>query len=100
MIFRQLSQRLVNPPLFSLTFNVSNGPPTAIDCTVPHMNITSNNFMVHILNASNSTTQVSMILNTRQPGIYQCTVSNDRVIQGTIDDITATNGTSSLFISG
>ena len=28
------TSRLFTPPIFSLSFNVSNGPPTRVDCTV------------------------------------------------------------------
>ena len=43
---------------------------------------------------------VTVTVRTREGGNYQCTVSNARVQDGTINGITATEGGSLLTISG
>ena len=53
-----------------------------------------------IVNGPGSVTRVTVTVRLREAGNYQCTVSNDRVTDGTINDVTAVNSTSSLNISG
>ena len=105
MQFSLLStSRLATPPVFSLSFNVSDGPPTFVDCTVNGVNI----FPLFpklsrvIVNGTESITRVT-ITNLTEAGNYQCTVFNARVIAGTIGGatgVTAISSTSSLSISG
>ena len=52
-----------------------------------------------IVNGPGSVTRVT-VTNLREAGNYQCTVSNDRVTNGTINNVTAVTSTSSLNISG
>ena len=87
--------------VFSLSFNVSNGSPTIINCTVNEVDI----FPILpklsrvIVNGTGSITRVT-VTNLTEAGNYQCNVSNDRVTAGTINGVTAVSSTSSLNVSG
>ena len=102
MQFSLLStSRLATPPVFSLSFNVSDGPPTTVSCTLNGVYI----FPVIpklsrvIVNGTGSITRVT-VTNLTEAGNYQCTVSNDRVTAGTVNGVTAVSSTSSLSVSG
>ena len=102
MQFSLLStSRLATPPVFSLSFNVSNGPPTTVSCTVNGVEI----FPIFpklsrvIVDGTGSITRVT-VTNLTEAGNYQCTVSNARVTAGTINGVTAVSSTSSLIVSG
>ena len=98
MKFSLISTRDANPPVFTLTFNVSNGPPTNVTCTDGSnpFTIASGDLSRVIVNGPGSVTQVTVTVRTRQAGTYQCTVSNARVDAGTIDSVipTSSNSTS------
>ena len=99
MQFSLLStSRLATPPAFSLSFNVSDGPPTTVSCTVNGNGISSVLSRV-IVNGTESATRVT-VTNLTEAGNYQCTVSNDRVTAGTIGGVIANSSTSSLSVSG
>uniref|UniRef100_A0A1X7TV47 Protein-tyrosine-phosphatase n=1 Tax=Amphimedon queenslandica TaxID=400682 RepID=A0A1X7TV47_AMPQE len=99
MQFSLLStSRLDTPPVFSLSFNVSDGPPTTVSCSVNGNGISTKLSRV-ILNGPGSYTRVTVTVRLRKAGNYQCTVSNDRVTDGTISNVTAINGTTSLNVS-
>ena len=53
-----------------------------------------------IVNGPGSVTRVTVTVRLREAGNYQCTVSNDRVTNGTVNRVTAVDSTSSLNISG
>ena len=99
MKFTLISARDSDPPVFALTFNVTDGPPTDVTCMIDLNSINCDLFR-SVLNGSGSVTQVTVTLKTRQAGTYQCTVSNARVDAGTIGSVTAMNSTSTLFIQG
>ena len=91
-------------PAFSLSFNVSDGPPTVVECTVNGVDI----FPILpklsrvIVNGTGSITRVT-VTNLTEAGNYQCTVSNDRVTNGPISGKTgptAVISTTSMDISG
>ena len=103
MQFSLLStSRLATPPVFSLSFNVSDGPPTTVSCTV---NAEVDIFPIFsklshvIVNGTGSITRVT-VTSLTEAGNYQCTVSNARVTDGTIDGVTAVGSNSSLIITG
>ena len=99
MQFSLLStSRLATPPVFSLSFNVSDGPPTSVSCTVDGIGISTELSRV-IVNGTGSITRVT-VTNLTEAGNYQCTVSNTRVTAGTINGVTAVSNTSSLSVSG
>ena len=77
-----ISTRDANPPVFTLSFNVSDGPPTNVTCTTDGTNpltIDSSDLFRVIVNGPQSVTKVTVTVRMRQAGIYQCTVSNARV---------------------
>ena len=102
MQFSLLStSRLATPRVFSLSFNVSDGPPTTVNCSV-NGNEISIELSREIVNGSGSGTRVT-VTNLSEAGNYQCTVSNDRVTNGTISGSSgpdAVNTTSSSSILG
>ena len=97
-----ISTRDANPPVFTLSFNVSDGPPTNVTCTdgTNPLTIDSSDLSRVIVNGPQSVTQVTVTVRMRQAGIYQCTVSNARVDNGTINGITAMSNSSSLSVTG
>ena len=96
MKFTLVSTRNVNPPVFTLSFNVSDGPPTDVNCTDGSnpFTIASGDLSRVVVNGSGSVTQVTVTVRMRQAGTYQCIVSNARVDAGTIDSVTATSSSS------
>ena len=94
--------RYVDPPVFNLSFIVTNGPPTDVTCTGPNsfsINQTSDDLSREVVN-NGTATLVTVTVRMREGGNYQCTVSNARVGNGTINGVTATNSSSSLSVSG
>ena len=94
--------RYVDPPVFNLRFTVTNGPPTDVTCTGPNsfsITQTSDDLSREVLNVGTATL-VTVTVRMRKGGNYQCTVSNARVVDGTINGVTATNDSSSLAVSG
>ena len=99
MQFSLISTKDANPPVFTLTFNVSNGPPTDVICTDGSnpFNIAFSDLSRVVVNGPGSVTQVTVIVRMRQAGTYQCTISNARVTNGPIPGKTgliATNSSS------
>ena len=100
MQFSLLStSRLAIPPVFSLSFNVSDGPPTTISCIVNGNGISTELSRV-IVNGTESITRVTVKVRLREAGNYQCIVSNKRVTAGTINGVTAASNISSLSLAG
>ena len=94
--------RYVDPPVFNLSFTVTNGPPTNVTCTGPNsfsITQTSDDLSREIMN-DGTATLVTVTVRIRKGGNYQCTVSNARVGNGTINGVTATEGSSSLTVTG
>ena len=98
MQFSLLSTSRLAPPVFSLSFNVSDGPPTTVSCLVNENGI-STELSREIVNEPGSVTRVT-VTNLREAGNYQCTVSNDRVTNGNIHGTIGVTSTSSLSVSG
>ena len=101
MKFSLISIRHANPPVFTFTFNVSNGPPTDITCTDGSnpLTIASGDLSRVVVNGPGSVTQVTVTVRMRQAGTYQCTVSNARVTNGPIPGQSGPNATVSSSIS-
>ena len=94
--------RYVDPPVFNLKFIVTDGPPTNVTCTGPNsfsITQTSDDLSREVMNVGTATL-VTVTVRMREGGNYQCTVSNVRVEDGTINGVTATNSSSSLSVSG
>ena len=96
MQFSLISTRDANPPIFTLIFNVSDGPPTDVICTDGSnpFTIASDDLSRVVVDGPGFVTQVTVTVRMRQAGIYQCTVSNARVANSTIGSVTAINSTS------
>ena len=101
MQFSLVSTRDTNPPVFTLTFNVSDGPPTDVTCTdgSNSLIIASSDLSRVVVNGPGSVTQVTVIVRMRQAGTYQCTVSNARVTNGPIPGQTGPNAKNSSSTS-
>ena len=100
MQFTLLStSRLAIPQVFSLSFNVSDGPPTTVSCTVNGSAVSTEVSRV-IVDGIESITRVTVTDVMTGAGSYHCTVSNARVTAGTINGVTAVSNVSSLNISG
>ena len=97
MKFSLISTRNANPPVFTLTFNVSNGPPTDVNCTYGSnpFTIASGDLSRVVVNGPGSVTQVTVTVRMRQAGTYRCTVSNARVTNGPSSGKTGPIATSS-----
>ena len=103
MQFTLLStSRLAIPQVFSLSFNVSDGPPTTVSCTVngSALSAVSTEVSCVIVDGIESITRVTVTDVMTGAGSYQCTVSNARVTAGTINGVTAVSNISSLNVSG
>ena len=100
MKFSLISTRGDSPPVFTLTFNVSDGPPTDVNCTDGSnpLTIASGDLSRVVVNGSGSVTQVTVTVRMRQAGTYKCTVSNARVTNGPSDK-TGPNATNSSSTS-
>ena len=68
-----------DPPIFTLAFNVTSSPPTSVHCTVNGASTDLKHLSRSIADGINNVTSVTVTLNTRDAGIYECTVSNARV---------------------
>ena len=101
MKFSLISTRDANPPVFTLTFNVSDGPPTDVNCTDGSnpFTIASGDLSRVVVNGPESVTQVTVTVRMRQAGTYQCTVTNVRVFSGPLPGEIGQNATSSNSIS-
>ena len=103
MQFSLLStSRLATPPVFSLSFNVSDGPPTTVSCLVNGNGISTELSRV-IVNGSGSVTRVTVTVRLREAGNYQCAVFNARVTDGDngrIGNVQATSSSTFLSLSG
>ena len=94
--------RYVDPPVFNLSFNVTNGPPTDVTCTGPNsfsIDEISDDLSREVVNVGTATL-VTVTVRMREGGNYQCTVSNARVDAGEIGSVTATEGSTSLTVTG
>ena len=104
MQFSLLStSRLATPPVFSLSFNVSDGPPTTVICFLNNYVYVAIELSRVIVNGPGSVTRVTVTVRLREAGNYQCTVSNDRVADGNngrIGNVQAISSLTLLSLSG
>ena len=101
MQFSLISTRDANPPVFTLTFNVSDGPPTNVNCTDGSnpFTIASGDLSRVVVNGTGSITQVTVKVRMRQNGTYQCNVSNARVTNSLLCERNSQTATSSSSTS-
>ena len=98
MRFSLISTRIATPLVFTLTFNVSDGPPTTISCSVGYSMLPVRHLSREIINGTGFITHVTVTVESSQAGDYKCTVSNDRVTDGTFNEVTALPSNSSQRI--
>ena len=94
--------RYVDPPVFNLSFTVTDGPPTNVTCTGPNsfsIDETSDDLSREVVSVGMATL-VTVTVRMREEGDYKCTVFNARVEDGTINGVLATNSSSSISVSG
>ena len=99
MRFSLISTRIATPSVFTLVFNVSDGPPTNVSCSVGDSMLPVRHLSREIINGTGFITQVTVTVESRQAGDYKCTVSNNRVADGTFNDVTALPSSSARKIS-
>ena len=99
MRFSLISTRIATPLVFTLTFYVSDGPPTTVSCSVGDSMLPVRHLSREIINGAGFITQVTVTVESRQAGDYKCTVSNDRVADGTYNDVTAWPSSSARNVS-
>ena len=74
-----------DPPVFSLSFNVTNRSPTIVTCFVNNQNQfnVSDNDLIHTdyteAMSNSLLVQVSVIFRIRLSGLYTCFVTTDRI---------------------
>ena len=82
MSFQLLSSVDTDPPVFSLSFNVTNRPPTNVTCYIDgnQFNIFDDDLLRIVRNSEDPiTVQVSVIVRVRVAGVYQCIITTDRI---------------------
>ena len=86
--FQLLSSVIADPPVFSLSFNVTNRPPTNVTCSIDgyQFNIYDNDLIRTVIRTQDNNepsdsilVQVSVMFRLRVAGLYQCTVTTDRI---------------------
>ena len=80
--FQLLSSVIADSPVFSLSFNVTNRPPTNVTCYIDgNQFIISDNDLLRIVIKSEDSiiVQVSVIVRVRVAGVYQCIITTDRI---------------------
>ena len=101
--FSMVSANDVIPAVFSFTFNVSDGPPTNINCSINDVMIAVPEELIvrEVLEPVLSIlTRVTVIFQTGEGGQYKCAVFNSRVDEGTIGDVTAVSSSFQQEIKG
>ena len=99
MHFSLISTRIATPSVFTLTFYVSNGPPTNVSCSVGDSTLPVRHLSREIINGTRFITQVTVTVESSQTGDYKCTVTNDRVVDGTYNGVTAWPSSSAWKVS-
>ncbi|XP_019851146.1 PREDICTED: phosphatidylinositol phosphatase PTPRQ-like [Amphimedon queenslandica] len=81
--FQLLSSVDADPPVFSLSFNVTNRSPTIVTCSVDNgnqFNVSENDLIRTVTPVNNDVqVQVSVIFRMRVSGLYKCSVTTDRI---------------------
>ena len=100
MRFSLISTRIATPSVFTLTFNVSDGPPTNVSCSVGDSMLPVRHFIFReIINGTGFITQVTVTVESSQAGYYKCTITNDRVADDTFNDVTPLPSSSAQKVS-
>ena len=68
--------------LFSLSFNVTNTPPTLVSCSINgnQFNISNDDLLYIVIRREDPIiVQVSVLVRVRVAGLYQCSVTTNRI---------------------
>ena len=81
MIVTLDSPSYLSPPNFTLSFNVSFGPPTNVNCSVDNDNVTMTRIANEVIkheyeDGDPDVTRISLIVLNGGPGMYKCMVRN------------------------
>uniref|UniRef100_A0A1X7SXA7 Ig-like domain-containing protein n=1 Tax=Amphimedon queenslandica TaxID=400682 RepID=A0A1X7SXA7_AMPQE len=81
--FQLFSSVDADPPVFSLSFTVTNRSPTIVTCSVDNgnqFNVSDNDLIRTVIPVNNDEqVQVSVIFRMRVSGLYKCSVTTDRI---------------------
>ena len=81
--FQLLSSVDADPPVFSLSFSVTNRSPTIVTCSVDNgnqFNVSDNDLIRTVTPVNNDVqVQVLVIFRMRVSGLYKCFVTTDRI---------------------
>uniref|UniRef100_A0A1X7UP85 Uncharacterized protein n=1 Tax=Amphimedon queenslandica TaxID=400682 RepID=A0A1X7UP85_AMPQE len=82
--FQLLSSVDADPPVFSLSFNVTNRSPTIVTCSVDNGNQfnVSDSYLIHTVITNTNTeleVQALAMFRMRVSGLYACSVTTDRI---------------------
>ena len=80
--FQLLSSVDADPPVFSLSFTVTNRSPTIVTCSVDNgnqFNVSDNDIRTVTSVNDDIQVQVSVIFRMRVFGLYKCFVTTDRI---------------------
>ena len=86
--FQLLSSVIADPPVFSLSFNVTNRSPSLVTCSINgyQFNISDNDLIRTVIRTQDNNepsdsilVPVSVMFRLRVAGLYQCTVTTDRI---------------------
>ena len=87
-LFQLLSSIIADPPVFSLSFNVTKRSPSLVTCSIDgnQFNISDNDLICTVIRTQDNNEpsdsiliQVSVMFRLRVAGLYQCTVTTDRI---------------------
>ncbi|XP_019857587.1 PREDICTED: uncharacterized protein LOC109585878 [Amphimedon queenslandica] len=86
--FQLLSSVDADPPVFSLSFNVNNRPPTIVTCSVDNgtqFNVSDNDLIRTVTPVNNDVqVQVLAMFRMRVSGLYTCSVTTDRIANSSL----------------
>ena len=82
MSFQLLSSVDTDPPVFSLSFNVTYRSPTNVTCYIDgnQFNMSDDDLLRIVKNSEDPIiVQISVIVRVRVAGVYQCIITTDRI---------------------
>lgn len=80
IIFQLVSSIDDDPPVFSLSFNVTYRPPTVVSCSIDHFNVSENDLIRTVVQSEDPIlVQVTVLFRRRVAGLYQCSITTDKI---------------------
>ena len=79
-IFQLVSSIDDDPPVFSLSFNVTYRPPTIVSCSIDHFNVSENELIRTVVQSEDPIlVQVTVLFRRRVAGLFQCLITTDKI---------------------